>query len=487
MTKFAVTGCALVLTLTVGPIYGAPLPSTDGEYGPSPTIPPPDKSWIPTLNVAKAKPWQGGAMPHSALGTTVAALARGLQHPRWLYVLPNGDVLVAESEAPAKPDDAKGVRGVVQKIAQKRAGSGTAPSANRVTLLRDPNGDGRHVERHTFLQGLNSPIGMALVGNTLYVANTDAVVKVRYETGEVELKETPTEVVALPAGPINHHWTKSLIASPDGKKLYVGVGSNSNVGEKGIEEERDRNAVWEIDAASGAHRVFANGLRNPVGLAWQPDSKALWVSVNERDELGDHVPPDYMTAVRDGAFYGFPFSYYGQHVDDRVKPQDPAMVARANPARLCTGRAHRLTRPVLVREFDPAGAVSARHVHRSTRLVEPEGSKRLQGHLCGVRQRSAHGVADRGSRRLPGCQGQCTRSPGGIGDRQTGFIARRGRCRKHRVAREQGRALTCFRKKIAGRPPAGDRSRNSPRAAHQWLSRQTCGPIQSRHKGQRRG
>lgn len=331
MFKAVIAGSALVLTLGSMPTHGAPLPPTDAEYGPSPIIPSPDKSLIPTLNVAKAKPWQGGAMPRAAPGTTVAALARGLQHPRWLYVLPNGDVLVAESEAPPTPDDAKGIRGVVKKFAQKRAGSGTRPSANRITLLRDADGYGRHVERHVFLQGLNSPIGMALVGNTLYVANTDAVVKVPYDTGDVEIQETPTEVVALPAGPINHHWTKSLIASPDGKKLYVGVGSNSNVGENGIQAERDRAAVWEIDTATGAHRVFADGLRNPVGLAWQPDSKALWVAVNERDELGDHVPPDYMTALRDGAFYGFPFSYYGQHVDDRVKPQDSDMVAKAIP------------------------------------------------------------------------------------------------------------------------------------------------------------
>jgi hypothetical protein len=172
---------------------------------------------------------------------------------------------------------------------------------------------------------------MVLVADTLYVANTDAVIKVPYKTGDTEIAPAPTQVVALPAGTINHHWTKSLVASPDGKKLYVGVGSNSNAGENGIDAEKERNAVWEIDPVTGAHRVFANGLRNPVGLAWQPDSKALWVSVNERDELGDHVPPDYMTAVHDGAFYGFPFSYYGQHVDHRVKPQNPELVAKAVP------------------------------------------------------------------------------------------------------------------------------------------------------------
>jgi glucose/arabinose dehydrogenase len=246
-------------------------------------------------------------------------------------VLPNGDVLVAESDAPPKPDDAKGISGAIHKAVMKHAGSGDKPSANQITVLRDSQGDGTRVERHVLLKGLNSPIGMALVGQRLYVANTDAVVSFPYRAGDTEIHAQPTQVVALPAGTINHHWTKSLIASPDGKKLYVGVGSNSNAAENGIEAENGRNAVWEIDPATGSHRVFANGLRNPVGLAWEPDTKALWVAVNERDELGDHLPPDYMTAVRDGGFYGFPYSYYGQHIDDRVKPQNPTLVAKAIP------------------------------------------------------------------------------------------------------------------------------------------------------------
>ena len=304
---------------------------TAREYGPSPVLPAPENSLIPTLNVAKAKRWEGDSMPRAAGGLKVSAVARGLKHPRWLYVLPNGDILVAESEAPPKPEDAKGVRGKVQKLEQKRAGSGDEPSANQITLLRDAAGDGKAVERHTFMQGLNSPIGMVLVGGTFYVANTDSVVKVPYKTGDTEITETPTKVTDLPGGPINHHWTKTLVASADGTKLYVGVGSNSNVGENGIDAEKERNAVWEIDPSTGSHRVFANGLRNPVGLAWQPDSKVLWVSVNERDELGDHVPPDYMSGLKDGAFYGFPYSYYGQHVDDRVKPQNPDLVAKAIP------------------------------------------------------------------------------------------------------------------------------------------------------------
>ncbi|HEV2701128.1 MAG TPA: sorbosone dehydrogenase family protein [Steroidobacteraceae bacterium] len=299
------------------------------EYGPHPVLPPPQKKLIPTLHIAKAKPWAGDAMPQPAAGTTVSALARGLKHPRWLYVLPDGDILVAESDAPPKPEDSKGISGKVHKLVMKRAGSGTNPSADEITLLRDKEGNGLHVERHIFLSGLHSPIGMALIGNELYVADTDAVVAVPYTSGETESHATPRTIVELPAGPINHHWTKSLVASPDGKHLFVGVGSNSNAGENGIAAEAERNAVWEIDPKTGQHRIFASGLRNPVGLAWQPESGALWVSVNERDELGDHLPPDYMTALHDGAFYGFPYSYFGNHVDKRVRTQNPQLVAKA--------------------------------------------------------------------------------------------------------------------------------------------------------------
>jgi glucose/arabinose dehydrogenase len=302
-----------------------------GEYGPNPTIPAPTKSLIPTLNIAKARGWKDGLTPRGAKGTAVAAFAAGLDHPRWLYVLPNGDVLVAEAQAPPKPDDAKGLSGRIHKLVMERAGSGAKPSANRITLLRDTRGDGTATERHVFLQGLNSPIGMALVGDILYIAETDAVVRVPYRSGETEIQAVPERVAALPAGTINHHWTKSLVASADGRKLFVGVGSNSNAAENGLDAERERAAVWEIDPQTGSHRIFASGLRNPVGLAWEPESGELWVAVNERDELGDSVPPDYMTALHDGAFYGWPFSFYGQHVDDRVTPQNPALVARAVP------------------------------------------------------------------------------------------------------------------------------------------------------------
>ena len=322
----------VLLSLVAAPAF-CEQPATAGnaarEYGPNPVLPEPQSRLIPMLHIAKAKPWEGDAAPLPAPGTRVSALARDLKHPRWLYVLPNGDILVAESDAPPKPEDAKGLSGTVHKLVMKRAGSGTAPSADQITLLRDTAGDGAHVERHVFLTGLHSPVGMALIGNQLYVADTDAVVAVRYELGSTEIHATPRTVVALPAGPINHHWTKTLVASPDGKKLYVGVGSNSNAGENGIAAESQRNAVWEIDPKAGSYRIFASGLRNPVGLAWQPDSGALWVAVNERDELGDHLPPDYMTALRDGGFYGFPYSYYGNHIDTRMQPENPELVAKA--------------------------------------------------------------------------------------------------------------------------------------------------------------
>jgi len=297
--------------------------------GPTPELPPPKKSLIPTVHVASAKGWTENGKPQSAPGTQVNAFASGLSHPRWLYTLPNGDVLVAETDTPPKPDDSKGLKGTIYKSAQKRAGSGERPSENHITLLRDTDGDGKADVRMTLIEHLNSPFGMALVGTTLYVADTDAVLKFPYQEGETKISAEATKVTDLPAGTLNHHWTKSLIANKDGSKLYVGVGSNSNVGENGMEAEEERAAVWEIDTATGQHRIFASGLRNPVGLAWDPDSGALWVAVNERDELGSDLPPDYMTALHEGAFYGWPYSYYGQHVDDRVKQQRPDLVAKA--------------------------------------------------------------------------------------------------------------------------------------------------------------
>jgi hypothetical protein len=237
-------------------------------------------------------------------------------------------VLVAETNAPPKPEDGKGIRGWVQKRVMKRAGSIT-PSANRITLLRDTNGTGVADQRFVFADGLNSPYGMALVGNQFYVADSDAVVSFRYVEGATRVDGAPTKVIDLPAGPINHHWTKNLLASPDGSRLYATVGSNSNAGENGLSAEAGRAAVWEIDPSNGQHRIFASGLRNPNGLAWVPVTGKLWTVVNERDELGSDLVPDYMTAVVDGGFYGFPYSYYGTHVDARVKEQRPDLVAKA--------------------------------------------------------------------------------------------------------------------------------------------------------------
>jgi glucose/arabinose dehydrogenase len=305
----------------------AKLPLAAGT-GPDPQLPPPAKALIPTVKIAPAKGWPQGAKPVAAPGTSVAAFATGLEHPRWVCVLPNGDVLVAETNAPERPEEGKSIKGRVMKLVQKKAGAGV-PSANRITLLRDADGDGVAEERHVFLEGLNSPFGMVLVGGNLYVANTDAVLRFPYAGGETRISAAGTKIVDLPAGPRNHHWTKNLIASRDGAKLYVTVGSNSNIAENGIEVETGRAAIWEVDTRTGEHRIFASGLRNPNGLGWEPRSGKLWTVVNERDELGSDLVPDYLTSVGDGAFYGWPYSYYGANVDERPKPQRPDLVAKA--------------------------------------------------------------------------------------------------------------------------------------------------------------
>jgi glucose/arabinose dehydrogenase len=292
------------------------------------TLPPPNQTLIPTIHIAKATGWPAGAAPIAAAGTQVAAFATGLDHPRWLYVLPNGDVLVAESNAPARPADSGGIKGWIAKIVMKTAGAGV-PSANRITLLRDTDGDGVAETRSAFITGLDSPFGMALVGADFYVANADAVLRFPYVTGQTRIDAAAVKLSDLPGGPINHHWTKNLLASADGSRLYVAVGSNSNVAENGIAAEAERAAIWEVDTRTGAHRIFASGLRNPVGLAWEPSSGALWTAVNERDEIGSDLVPDYMTSVRDGAFYGWPYSYYGAHVDARAQPPRPDLVATA--------------------------------------------------------------------------------------------------------------------------------------------------------------
>jgi glucose/arabinose dehydrogenase len=317
-TALLIAGCGATATLTI--------PQTTG---PDPALAAPNTSLIPTINVVDAKGWPDrAATPIATTGTTVAAFARDLDHPRWLYVLPNGDVLVAETNAPPRPEAGKGIKGWFFKRYQKKAG-GAVPSANRITLLRDSNRDGVADVRTIFMSGLNSPFGMALVGDTLYVANTDAIVKVPYTKDQTQISSAPVMVTDLPAGPLNHHWTKGLIASPDGTKLYVAVGSNSNIAEHGMDKEEGRAAIWEVDPRAGTKRIFASGLRNPVGMAWEPTTGVLWTAVNERDELGSDLVPDYMTSVRDGGFYGWPYSYFGGHVDERVKPQRPDLVAKA--------------------------------------------------------------------------------------------------------------------------------------------------------------
>lgn len=320
----------LIVVLAAGLVAcgeSSTLQVSDGT-GPAPKLPEPNKTLMPTVNIAEAVGWPQGAKPTPAQGLQVGAFAEGLDHPRWLYVLPNGDVLVAETNAPPKPDDAKGIRGWVMKKVMGRAGAGV-PSPNRITLLRDANHDGIAETRTVFLENLNSPFGMTLVGNDLYVADTDRLIRFPYKDGDTQIKAQPTKVVDLPGGTLNHHWTKNVIASRDGSKLYVTTGSNSNVAENGMEAEEGRAAIWEVDRASGNHRIFASGLRNPNGLAWEPRSGALWTAVNERDEIGSDLVPDYITSVKDGAFYGWPYSYYGQNVDVRVEPQNPALVAKA--------------------------------------------------------------------------------------------------------------------------------------------------------------
>lgn len=317
--------CSLLLALAAcGDRSTLPV---NADVGPNPTLPPPAKGAIPTVNIAPAKGWPDGGKPVAAEGLAVSAYASGFDHPRWLYVLPNGDVLVSETNKPPK-EDSGGIRGWIMSLVMKRAGAGV-PSANRITLVRDTDGDGAAEMRTVFLEGLNSPFGMALVGNNLYVANTDAIMRFAYREGQTKITEAGVKVVDLPAGKINHHWTKNIIASRDGSRLYVTSGSNSNAGENGMENEVNRAAILEVDPAAGTLRLFASGLRNPNGLAWQPQTGLLWTAVNERDEIGSDLVPDYITSVKEGGFYGWPYSYYGQHVDARVKPQRPELVAQA--------------------------------------------------------------------------------------------------------------------------------------------------------------
>ncbi len=302
--------------------------SGDPGTGPNPLLPPPRDKLIPTVDIAPAVGWPAGAAPQPSPDLRVRAFATGLDHPRSLYVLPNGDVLVAETNAPANPEGPSSIKGLLMKAVMTKAGA-AVPSANRITLLRDADGDGVAELSTAFLTGLHSPFGMALVGDTLYVANTDAVVRFPYRTGQTEIEVAPVKVADLPAGPINYHWTKAMVASRDGSTLYVGVGSNSNVAENGMKNEDGRAVILEVDTATRGTRVHASGLRNPSGLDLNPQDGQLWAVVNERDELGDNLVPDYLVSVREGGFYGWPYSYFGQVLDTRVEPRAPALVATA--------------------------------------------------------------------------------------------------------------------------------------------------------------
>jgi glucose/arabinose dehydrogenase len=298
------------------------------QIGANPVLPEPQQYLLPPIQIARVANWGKDETPTVPQGLQIHTLATGFEHPRSIFVLPNGDVLVVEANGPKAPINRP--KDLIMGWVQSFAGTKTK-GGNRITLLRDADGDGKPEIRTVFLDNLNSPFGVALVGQDLYVANTDAIVRYPYKKGQTTITAQGTKLTDLPGGPIDHHWTKSLLASPDGSKLYVGVGSNSNITENGIEAEYERAAIWEVDRMSGAHRIFASGLRNPTGLQWEPESGKLWAVANERDELGPDLVPDYLTSVKDGAFYGWPYSYYGQHLDPRVEPQRPDLVASAIP------------------------------------------------------------------------------------------------------------------------------------------------------------
>ena len=327
LIALAVAASGSAMAQTAAPA-AASTPGYAVGFGPNPQLPAQEKSVIPTVNIASAIGWPADGKPVAAAGMSVAAYATGLDHPRWLYMLPNGDILVAETNKPAAEEKEKHkIKAAVMGMAMKKAGAGVA-SPNRIILLRGIGANGMAATKTVFMENLTSPFGMALVGNELFIANADAIVKVPYKTGDTRITATPLKVADLPAG-INHHWTKNIIASKDGKFLYATVGSNSNVGENGMDKEEGRAAIWQFDRATGKGKIFASGLRNPNGMAWNPQSGMLWTAVNERDELGNDLVPDYITSVKEGAFYGWPYSYYGQNVDARIQPQKPELVAKA--------------------------------------------------------------------------------------------------------------------------------------------------------------
>lgn len=296
------------------------------QTGANPELPAAQNFLIPPMQVPAGAAWKEGEKPKVAEGLNIEKIADGLQHPRQLYTLPNGDILVVEGSGPKAPTTQP--KQLITGLIKNASGKGGA-GGNRITLLRNSNGDGKTWEKHVFLEGLYSPFGIQLIGDNLYVANADAIRKYPYKSGDTKISDAGTELTELPGGPINHHWTKSLLASPDGSKLYAGIGSNSNITENGIGAEYRRADILEVDVASGASRIYASGLRNPTGLQWEPQTGNLWAIVNERDEIGADLVPDYMTSVQEDGFYGWPYSYYGQHIDQRVSPQRPDLVAKA--------------------------------------------------------------------------------------------------------------------------------------------------------------
>jgi glucose/arabinose dehydrogenase len=326
LTFSLLCGCSLGLTAC-----GDDKADASSEIGANPKLPAQSQYLLPPMHIASVVGWKESETPVVPKGLQIKAFARGLKHPRAVYLLPNGDILAIESVAPPeaaikRPKDL--VMGWIEALATS-GGKASTEGSNRITLLRDADGDGAAEVKETFLDHLNSPFGVALIGNDLFVAATDAIMRYPYHAGETKLKAPGTVLTELPGGPIDHHWTKSLVASEDGRLLYVGVGSNSNITENGMEAEKERASIWEVDRETGRHRIFADGLRNPNGLSWEPQTHALWTVVNERDELGPNLVPDYMTSVKDGGFYGWPYSYFGQNVDPRVNPQRPDLVAKA--------------------------------------------------------------------------------------------------------------------------------------------------------------
>lgn len=313
----------LTLTLVLAGCDEKAKLSPDQQTGPDPVMPKAQDYLMPPMQVPSGVGWKAGAQPDVAEGLSIEKMADGFLHPRMVYVLPNDDVLVVESNGPGE-EPLTTPKQLIAGIVKNQSGKG-GKGGNRITLLRK---SGSGWEKHVFLEHLHSPFGVQLIGNNLYVANTDSIMRYPYQQGETHISDAGTELADLP-NTINHHWTKALLASPDGKKLYVGVGSNSNITENGQDVEYRRANVLEVDTATGASRIFASGIRNPTGLGWEPQSGKLWAIANERDEIGADLVPDYLTSIQDGGFYGWPWSYFGQHVDRRVQPPRPDKVARA--------------------------------------------------------------------------------------------------------------------------------------------------------------